>query len=172
VRAKYKKSDKGVEVTNRWSKSERKKEIDRRYQSTPKAKALAVIRTARAQKNNPGIQESKRAHDRRYGRSPRGREVNKIACEKYRRTEEGQATRKKNKALRTSIKRYGPLTEKQWAEKLSRLGHACANCGTKEAVQQDHIIPISKGGLHHIDNVQPLCKSCNAAKGDRLNWAS
>jgi 5-methylcytosine-specific restriction endonuclease McrA len=31
----------------------------------------------------------------------------------------------------------------------------------------DHIKPLSKGGEHVYDNIQPLCHSCNSAKGVR-----
>jgi hypothetical protein len=34
----------------------------------------------------------------------------------------------------------------------------------------DHIIPISKGGLHTLENLQYLTKSDNCSKGAKLNW--
>ena len=29
----------------------------------------------------------------------------------------------------------------------------------------DHLVPLSKGGTHHIDNLQLLCNACNSKKG-------
>lgn len=34
----------------------------------------------------------------------------------------------------------------------------------------DHIVPISKGGLHHQDNLQYLTVFENRSKGNKLNW--
>ena len=34
----------------------------------------------------------------------------------------------------------------------------------------DHIIPLSKGGKHHITNLQYLTKKQNMAKGTKLDW--
>ena len=34
----------------------------------------------------------------------------------------------------------------------------------------DHIIPLSRGWIHSIDNVQWFCPSCNIKKWDKLNY--
>jgi hypothetical protein len=48
----------------------------------------------------------------------------------------------------------------------------CACCGfaskSKISFQIDHIVPISKGGLSEISNLQILCRKCNAIKGDQI----
>ena len=31
----------------------------------------------------------------------------------------------------------------------------------------DHVIPVSKGGTDHLDNLQLLCSNCNRIKGNR-----
>ena len=47
-------------------------------------------------------------------------------------------------------------------------GAVCQNCGDTDNLTIDHIIPISKGGTNELDNLQPLCKSCNSSKGTSL----
>lgn len=41
-----------------------------------------------------------------------------------------------------------------------------------EGHEVDHIIPISKGGLHHQDNLQYLTIHENRSKGNKLNWCA
>ena len=44
-------------------------------------------------------------------------------------------------------------------------GKNCLSCGCDKDVTIDHINPISKGGITELNNLQPLCRSCNASKG-------
>ena len=41
----------------------------------------------------------------------------------------------------------------------------CAWCGERLNIHADHVIPIAKGGVHGVGNLQPLCDSCNYSKG-------
>lgn len=53
----------------------------------------------------------------------------------------------------------------EWLKAVSVLGRSCLKCGATESITRDHVIPLSRGGLHTITNLQPLCVSCNRRKG-------
>lgn len=57
-----------------------------------------------------------------------------------------------------------PLTQEQWESICKKYDYKCLRCGEVKPLTIDHIIPLSKGGLHTASNVQPLCKSCNSKK--------
>lgn len=43
----------------------------------------------------------------------------------------------------------------------------CAQCGSTEKLEVDHVVPWSKGGRHNRENLQCLCRRCNRRKGAR-----
>jgi 5-methylcytosine-specific restriction endonuclease McrA len=57
------------------------------------------------------------------------------------------------------------FTKQQWLELLEACGHRCLACGGAENVSVDHVIPLSLGGSNTIENIQPLCATCNSLKG-------
>lgn len=60
----------------------------------------------------------------------------------------------------------------RWAEIrrriLSRDGDRCAQCGSADALEVDHIQPLAEGGTHHDDNLQVLCRPCNRRKSYKV----
>lgn len=44
----------------------------------------------------------------------------------------------------------------------------CADCGSRERLEYDHIIPISRGGSNTARNIELRCETCNRRKGARV----
>lgn len=169
VKARFKASDKGADAERRWRANPAKKEIDKRYMQTENAKRLAVIRSRRALQTNEYLQERKRERDKIFGRTEYGRELNRKAKRKYDQTPQGKAARKNGKARRRGRVDGARITANEWAIKLSEFNGRCAFCKSTDRIEQDHIIPLSRGGKHEIDNVRPLCRKCNAKKSNHLD---
>ncbi|MDP2159445.1 MAG: HNH endonuclease signature motif containing protein, partial [Flavobacterium sp.] len=61
----------------------------------------------------------------------------------------------------------GNFTIGEWELLKKQYGNSCPSCRRKESdisLSIDHIIPISRGGSNSIENIQPLCGSCNSKK--------
>lgn len=64
-------------------------------------------------------------------------------------------------------KQIGVVPVDYWEILISVFGNRCLECGSDDQLTLDHVIPLSKGGMHCISNFQILCHLCNARKGNR-----
>jgi 5-methylcytosine-specific restriction endonuclease McrA len=56
------------------------------------------------------------------------------------------------------------LSPDQLWRRWVQFDHCCAYCGTNGDLHMEHVIPISKGGEHHLGNIVPACQRCNYSK--------
>ena len=56
------------------------------------------------------------------------------------------------------------LTKEEWFRILAAYDDRCVYCDKPARLSMDHVIPVSKGGNHSIDNVVPACMPCNLRK--------
>jgi len=96
--------------------------------------------------------ETRKKYDRKYLASEKGKEwARRINTTRFLQLKNGKGVKKKEKE-----------------EVFKNYNHRCASCGSENNLTLDHIIPLSKGGKHEIDNLQVLCRDCNFKKSDKV----
>lgn len=92
----------------------------------------------------------------------------------YRQSDLGKANDKRTKAKKRRAE-IVTLTAREWKKVLAKYNGLCAYCQCPNSpVEQEHKLPIRRGGNHERSNVVPACRRCNLAKGIRTpeEWAA
>lgn len=97
---------------------------------------------------------------------------------KYIKTKHGKQVMRKLMLKRRELVTLGiqrtvkPITADEWEKCLKYFNYSCAYCGTHESklehtLEQEHVIPLIKGGTYDVKNIIPSCRICNVSKKDR-----
>jgi 5-methylcytosine-specific restriction endonuclease McrA len=111
-------------------------------------------------------------------------EVNKLAVEKYQKQNKDKVRKVQSRWRKNNPDKYrlqkrryrnaeGFFTKKDIEDLREKQGNCCGLCGiafSKEIKYEvDHIIPVSRGGSNWPQNLQLLCRSCNAKKSNIIS---
>lgn len=152
---------------------ERRRERSRQYRAANPEKVAESNRRYR-ERNSAKIAELKRKWRQDNPDSVREyREANRDAMSEYRREwnkanpEIRKAQVQRYRARKANAEQDGHTYDdmiKRWAQ----LGYdGCVYCDAGKFEHIDHVIPLSRGGSHTLDNLAPACARCNRAKGSR-----
>jgi 5-methylcytosine-specific restriction endonuclease McrA len=151
------------------SRSESGKRNKAKYEATKKGKATRLKAIKRYCQSLKG-KANRRMNDEKRRYNPYRVALHKEYHKKYTQTEKGKAMTAMRNARRRAWMTDTPnlLTAAQWLQVLKDNHYRCHYCGTDGKMTLDHVIPLSKGGKHTIDNVVPACPRCNSKKRDKI----
>lgn len=151
----------------------RNKDKQRLYDIEHK-EARSAYKTKWAKENPDKVKASRerradviKERNKKYNEAHRKEAVERAA--RWKRTHPEKA--KANEHRREARKRNngGCFTAEEWKILCEKYNNACLCCGRDDVkLTADHVVPVSKGGLSSIDNIQPLCASCNSKKHDKI----
>ena len=183
VKERYRQSEKGKQTARAreerpdikekrrlFSRSPQGKVNQAKYEATEKGQATRVKALTKYRASPQGKLQAQAMHERRKLR-PEWKEKKKAIDQRWRQSEKGRASRAAMSERRRARKACSPeirLTAAQWLEILKVNRYRCFYCKQKMKLTMDHVIPLSKGGMHVRENVVPACQGCNSQKNDRL----
>lgn len=142
-----------------------------KYESvTPEGKErLKVQRKIEREKKRQDLEKKKEEEKRqeRLDVVDKFMELNKASIESNRKRNREIA--RNNQQLRKARENevISDFTVTQWENVKEFFSQICAYCGCDNDLTQDHFIPVSKAGPYTIDNIIPVCLSCNSSKHNK-----
>ena len=175
------------EWNRKWRREnpEKARESDRRWRATNSEKERE---RSRKRKHNPRTEmteearERERARDRkrnadnpgRRGKYPQkwheqNKERDRQRINEWMRSHPEERVRYEHARRSRKSASGGSYTVAEWKGLVAHYGNKCLCCGRSDvALTVDHVVPVSKGGTSNIENLQPLCLSCNSKKQDKI----
>lgn len=136
--------------------AQRRKQRAERYQNDPEhRRRLLQQQRDRLPRYTETLKRQRAKHTERYNTDP--------AYRKRYNARINVSNHKRHSILRNA----GSHTPEEWDQLCARYDHRCLCCGEEKPLTKDHIMPLSKGGVNTIDNLQPLCMTCNVRKHAR-----
>ncbi len=91
------------------------------------------------------------------------RRISELSARWYRNNKDRAKARAHRR--RSAIKAVGgSFTAQEFRALCDRYENKCLCCGKVGDLTPDHVVPICKSGSNSIENIQPLCLSCNLRK--------
>jgi hypothetical protein len=114
------------------------------------------------------VTEFRKRSDRKYGLNCQCKSCTKKR--NYKRTNTSVELEKKScQKHRRNARKHGlpaTFTYEQWINSKNIFNNCCAYCGINEILTQDHFTPLSKRGEYTVNNIIPVCHTCNSDKRD------
>jgi len=140
-----------------------KRDYQRRYIKTDRAK---VVRKRVNKRWREANRELCLKRGRKYYRD--NIEVRRQARRDYYYSNKGICLEGVRRRKSRKLAAEGSFTEREFVRIYNLYGCKCLACDDTVSygeITRDHIVPLVHGGPDFIDNIQPLCLSCNLSKG-------
>lgn len=154
--------------TREWRKNnpERAREATLRWNNSERGKAMNAARPIDKEKIS---ERNRRSHERLSADLDfRKRKSEKMVAWQKANPDKVLARKQKRRALKAGAGEAS-LTLQQWKETQLNQDGRCWYCGAETKLEQEHKIPLSRGGLHTKENVVGSCGPCNRRKSTKTD---
>lgn len=115
------------------------------------------------------------AQDRTYAHNYRKTHPNHVRDWMQANPDKARRIRRTQKVRRKALIRnaLGSFTTKQISKMHDEQQGCCAYCSAalNGYYEIEHVIPLSRGGSNHIENIALVCRSCNRQKNNRMLYS-